>query len=668
MCGIFSVIAKTSNYSSEKLVKVFENVGTLSQVRGKDSSGVSFRNYQNKTINILKGAVSIDDLLKTNEYKKLKRSIFNYFDNTQIFCGFGHSRLVTNGSQLEDNNNQPVIKNSIVGIHNGIVVNVDKLWEENSDLIREYDIDTEVIFALYQKYAHNGTIISALNRVKKEIKGTVSTCFYDADYDIFCSFTNNGSLYTLTDYESLVVFSSEKYILEKLFLSYKEMFRDKFKIEQVRPNEGVIISFEDFHYNKFIINEPKELCFNKKTEKYKILSVCCKPSFKQRSVIVDSKKFKNERHLRDLLEFNIDRISNLKRCKKCLLPETFPFIVFDSSGTCNYCNNYIPKNQEKPASLLNEIIEPYRKNNEPDCIIPFSGGRDSSYIVHYVKNELGLNPITFTYDWGMVTDLARRNIARICGKLGIENIIVSANIHKKREYIQKNILAWLKYPQLGMIPLFMAGDKYFFYYANQIRKQTGLKLQLWGINALENTDFKVGFAGIKPNFDKKLIYSLKIREQLKLFGFVGKNILYSPSYINNSLFDTFGSFISRYLNPQQDYYHFFDYVKWDERTIENTLLNEYDWEIADDIKSTWRIGDGTASFYNYIYYTVAGFSEFDTFRSNQIREGMIDRETALNLVSIENQPRYESLRWYLEIVGLNFEDVIKTINQIPKLY
>ncbi len=65
---------------------------------------------------------------------------------------------------------------------------------------------------------------------------------------------------------------------------------------------------------------------------------------------------------------------------------------------------------------------------------------------------------------------------------------------------------------------------------------------------------------------------------------------------------------------------------------------------------------------------MAGFSEIDTFRSNQIREGMIDRETALKLVEEENRPRYETMRWYLEIIGLDFKEVIETINRIPKLY
>ena len=122
------------------------------------------------------------------------------------------------------------------------------------------------------------------------------------------------------------------------------------------------------------------------------------------------------------------------------------------------------------------------------------------------------------------------------------------------------------------------------------------------------------------------------------------------------------------MYPQNDYYSFFDYYQWNEDEIEDLILNEYDWEIAIDTNSTWRIGDGTAGFYNYIYFTVAGFSEIDTFRSNQIREGLISREEGLRLIEEENRPRYENIKWYLEIVGLDFESTIKAVNMIPKLY
>ena len=65
---------------------------------------------------------------------------------------------------------------------------------------------------------------------------------------------------------------------------------------------------------------------------------------------------------------------------------------------------------------------------------------------------------------------------------------------------------------------------------------------------------------------------------------------------------------------------------------------------------------------------MAGFSEYDSFRSNQIREGVLSREKGLELIKKENIPRYENIRWYLDIIGLDFETTIKVINNIPKLY
>ena len=134
------------------------------------------------------------------------------------------------------------------------------------------------------------------------------------------------------------------------------------------------------------------------------------------------------------------------------------------------------------------------------------------------------------------------------------------DIKMKRENIRKNVSAWLKKPHLGMIPLFMAGDKYFFYYTNQLKKHTGIKLNIWGVNNLENTDFKVGFCGIGLDFDKKRIYSLKKKNQFKLIGFYAKNYLTNPAFINSSLIDTIGSFSSRFFFPQEHYYHLFDYI------------------------------------------------------------------------------------------------------------
>jgi len=304
---------------------------------------------------------------------------------------------------------------------------------------------------------------------------------------------------------------------------------------------------------------------------------------------------------------------------------------------------------------------------DSDCIVPLSGGRDSCFALHLVVKELGLKPITFTYDWGMVTDLGRRNVSRISAALGVENIIIADDIGKKRNFISSNLKAWLKSPHLGMISVLTAGDKHFFRHLKTVQAQTGVSLNLWGINPLEVTHFKAGFLGVPPDFKETRVYSHGAMKQIRYHSLRFRAMLNSPGYFNRSLWDTLSGEYHRSFSSKKDYYHLFDYWKWSEEEINGTL-DAYDWERAPDTRTTWRIGDGTAAFYNYVYYSVAGFTEHDTFRSNQIREGDISRSEALDLVSEENAPRFQNIKWYLDVLGFDFSRTINTVNSIPKMY
>jgi asparagine synthetase B (glutamine-hydrolysing) len=673
MCGIFGVItAKQSSYSKEFLSKSLKQLAFLSESRGKDSSGLCCFNQVENRLDVVKGPLPIKELFMQKAIKGTVSFAFSNGDHAKY--AYGHARLVTNGTQLNDANNQPVVKDGIIGVHNGIVVNVDDLWAQHPDITRENEIDTEVLLALIRSEIDiENSVEKAVSKSINKVIGTVASALVFNDLAKFVLATNNGSLYTIHNNKDILFFASERFMLTEFEKKADLNQIGKYEIAQIQSNNGVIIDLEEFSIREFslkAISNSNEI--TKSKEKFPIKIINIESDKAQLSTVVDLNLIHlNPKVIREqsILQYPIEKIKSLRRCTKCLLPETFPFIQYDSRGECNYCKNYQKKNQPKPISELHNLVEPYRKaNGKPEVLIPFSGGRDSTYVLHMVKKELGLNAVAYTYDWGMVTDLARRNVARICGKLGVENIIVAADIHWKRENIRKNIVAWLKNPQLGMIPLFMAGDKFFFYYAHKIKKQLGIDMEIWGVNDLENTNFKTGFAGLAPQFDKKRIYSISLQNQLRLFGFVGKNLIQSPGYINQSILDSLGSFASRYITPKADYYHLFDYMEWNEKTIEDTIINNYNWEKAVDTKSTWRIGDGTASFYNYIYTLVAGFSENDTFRSNQIREGMISRERALELVYEENRPRYNSLKWYLEIIGLDYESTIKRINEIPRIY
>jgi glutamine---fructose-6-phosphate transaminase (isomerizing) len=672
MCGIFGIItSKNSTYSNKFLTESINKLACLSEIRGKDSSGLCAFNQIDRKIDVIKGPISIRQLLK---HEIIKNKISSAFTNKyHARYVFGHARLVTNGTQLNDSNNQPTVKDGIIGVHNGIVVNVEDLWKKHSNITRENEIDTEVILALIRAALNEGKSIeeSVATSIKK-VFGTVSVALAFNNLNKFIIATNNGSLYTINNNKDILFFASEQFMMAEFERKINLSQIGDYELKQINSNRGIVVDLGKFQNNEFSFEQKKENLSEILFKKRIINLTTIKPNNEQLSAVVDlnyihlNKKAEKEQ---SILEYPIEKIKKLKRCSKCLLPVTFPYIIYDEKGECNYCKNYVKKNQAKPIEQLQKLVEPYRKSNgTPEVLVPLSGGRDSTYVLHLTKEELGLNAVAYTYDWGMVTDLARRNVARICGKLGVENIIVAANIHWKRENIRKNIEAWLKKPALGMIPLFMAGDKFFFYYAHKIKKQLGIDLEIWGVNDLENTNFKTGFAGLAPQFDKKRIYSLSLQNQLRLFSFVGKNLIQSPGYINQSIFDSLGSFASRYITPKSNYFHLFDYCQWNEKVVEDTIINNYDWEKSVDTDSTWRIGDGTASFYNYIYTLIAGFSENDTFRSNQIREGMISREKALELVEKENRPRYNSLKWYLEIIGLDFAQVVRSITEIPQLY
>ena len=274
----------------------------------------------------------------------------------------------------------------------------------------------------------------------------------------------------------------------------------------------------------------------------------------------------------------------------------------------------------------------------------------------------------YTYDWGYVTDLARRNISRFCSELGVENIIVADKISWKRENVKMNIKAWLNNPDLGMVNIFTAGDKHFFRHVQDVKKQTGIDIDLWSVNPMEVTHFKAGFLGIPPDFEEDKVYSNGVKKQLRYQNLRFRAMLKSRGYFNRSIWDTLQGEYYRSFLKKENYYHLFDYYTWEEKEVNNVILNDYGFEMSPDTSTTWRIGDGTAAFYNYIYYTLAGFSEHDTFRSNQIREGQITREKALKLVEDENKPRYQNIVWYLESCGLDYESVINTINRTKKIY
>lgn len=122
----------------------------------------------------------------------------------------------------------------------------------------------------------------------------------------------------------------------------------------------------------------------------------------------------------------------MKRCTRCILPETFPGISFDDQGVCNHCRRY--RGVEATDTLkhtyeqkFRELIATLRTSSSHDVLVAYSGGKDSTYTLDVLINRYHLRALALTFDNGFISPRAEENIRIVAGNLGADLLIVRPN-------------------------------------------------------------------------------------------------------------------------------------------------------------------------------------------------------------------------------------------------
>ena len=119
-------------------------------------------------------------------------------------------------------------------------------------------------------------------------------------------------------------------------------------------------------------------------------------------------------------------------CSNCILPSTFPGISFNEERVCNHCQ----RNREKKSITVQKkkyedkfikLIEARRQKGDYDVVVAYSGGKDSTYTVDLFVNRYKLKVLTVTFDNTFISPMALANITKVCGNLGVDNILVKPN-------------------------------------------------------------------------------------------------------------------------------------------------------------------------------------------------------------------------------------------------
>ena len=243
MCGIWGISDMDSGARPELILKMIQKLMVLSEVRGKDASGIAV--MCEEKLNIFRKAKSSHELLKDGEFKKYLQKNILEKSGKSIWIA-GHSRMVTNGTQYNPNNNQPVAKKHIALVHNGIIVNESELWEHLQNVVKESEVDSESILETFRdRLEITGDVKNALADTYGAIQGMASTIWLIQKGHYMIAASNNGSLYQCTSPDGkLSIFASERLMLEKLIHDIRDAsyWLKKKKIVQIPLKKAVILS------------------------------------------------------------------------------------------------------------------------------------------------------------------------------------------------------------------------------------------------------------------------------------------------------------------------------------------------------------------------------------------------------------------------------------------
>ena len=119
----------------------------------------------------------------------------------------------------------------------------------------------------------------------------------------------------------------------------------------------------------------------------------------------------------------------MKRCVRCVLPETFPGLKFNSEGVCSICTAFDKQKKLVPSIdnlkiKFTKIIEESKKiSKQYDALVAYSGGKDSTYLIYILKKEFGLRLLAVTLDNGFLTQYTFENMRKIVEGLEVDHII-----------------------------------------------------------------------------------------------------------------------------------------------------------------------------------------------------------------------------------------------------
>lgn len=352
----------------------------------------------------------------------------------------------------------------------------------------------------------------------------------------------------------------------------------------------------------------------------------------------------------------------MRRCSRCVFPETVPGIDFDANGVCSFCRSYRPLRCLGEAALLSVIESLRTGEGRYDCVVPISGGRDSTYVLYLAAAQYKLRVLAVNYDHEFRVEQAEKNIDAACQILNVDLIRIRSNWSLGQKIVRDGVRMSVPYGFKVLRPFVCTACGYGYRSAAyRAAEQHNVPLIFWGESDVEDTQdmenavrAASGVTGFRrlvnrfrrlstPAAYKWMYYSARQRSE---FPFSHDRITSGPGH---NLHYPAGREIRVY-----------NYIPWDRNKIKETITSKLGWQKPAEHQSTWRFDCVLHSLVNYEFVMSFGCSKDCFGYCRMINSGRMTREEALEREEWNVAHHTEGIRQLLEEkVGLSRREVDK---------
>lgn len=312
-------------------------------------------------------------------------------------------------------------------------------------------------------------------------------------------------------------------------------------------------------------------------------------------------------------------------CKKCIMPDTKPDLVLDEDGVCNACKSFENRKEvdwDKRSSELLTLLDRYRAKNDTnwDCIVPVSGGKDSTFQVIRIL-QLGLNPLCVTATTCDLSEIGRRNIQNI-KNLGVDYIEFSPNSQVRRilnriGLTQVGDISWPEHVGIFTIPVRAA-------------VQYNVPLIIWGENS--QNEYGGPAAAAEHNVLNRRwleefggLLGLRVTDLIGLEGIKKKHLIPYTYPTDDDLMrvGVTGLFLGYYI-PWDGYSNALLAQAYGFNTLNST--------VEGSIVNYENLDNHQTGIHDYFKFLKFGFGRATDIASLHVRRGRITRQDAIDLV------------------------------------